>query len=76
MVFCSIIVVEINLQEVCSFHHLPVVLKHQGTRMLELCSKQCRAWLAAISRADLTEEKATKCLCLCYFLQDLQKLKH
>jgi len=40
-----------------SFHRLPAVLHHQGQQMLEISSERKRAWLKAISRVDLTEEK-------------------
>jgi len=40
--------------------------------MLELSSEQCRAWLAAISRADLTEEKLPNVyICGSHFVRGL-----
>ena len=38
-----------------SFHRLPAILCHQGEQMLTISTERCRAWLAAISRANLTE---------------------
>lgn len=69
MVFCSIIGCGHRTQrDKCSFHRLPAVLKHQGAQMLELSSERRRAWLAAISRADLTEKKLRNVhVCGCHF---------
>ena len=61
MVFCGIVGCgRRSPRDKCSFHHLPAVIKHQGAQMLELSSERCRAWLSAISRADMTDKR----LCL------------
>ena len=41
----------------CSFYRLPAIIQHQGQQMLEITRERRRAWLKAISREDLTEEK-------------------
>ena len=41
----------------CSFHRIPAVIKHQGEQMLAISKKRRQAWIWAISRADLTDEK-------------------
>ena len=71
MVFCSIIGCGHRTpRDKCSFHRLPAVLKHQGAQMLELSSERRKAWRAAISRADLTEEKLRNVhVCGCHFMK-------
>ena len=71
MVFCSIISRGHRTpRDKCSFQCLPAVLKHQGAQMLELSSERRRAWLAAICRADLTEEKLRNVhVCGCHFMK-------
>ena len=39
------------------FFHLPAVVKHQGEQMFSVTTKQRCAWLKAISRDDLTDDK-------------------
>ena len=39
------------------YYHLPTIVKHQGEQMLSITTKQCCAWLKAISRDDLTGDK-------------------
>ena len=39
------------------FFRLPAVVKHQGEQMFSVTTKQRCAWLKAISRDDLTEDK-------------------
>jgi len=80
MVFCSIIGCGCRSpRDKYSFQHLLAVLKHQGTKMraemLELSSERCRAWVAAISRADLTEEKLPN-VCGSHFVRGLLIILH
>ena len=39
------------------FFRLPAVVTNQGEQMISLTTERRRAWLQAISREDLTEEK-------------------
>ena len=73
MVFCSIIGCGHRTpRDKCSFYRLPAVIKHQGPQMLELSTERRRAWVAAISRADLTEEKlANVFVCGHHFVEGL-----
>ena len=53
----------------CSFYRLPAIIQHQGQQMLEITRERRRAWLKAISREDLTEEKlANVWVCECHFV--------
>ena len=39
------------------YYHLPAIVKHQREQMLSITTRQCCAWLKAISRDDLTGDK-------------------
>ena len=53
----------------CSFYRLPAIIQHQCQQMLEITRERRRAWLKAISREDLTEEKlANIWVCECHFV--------
>ena len=58
MVLCSIVGCSNRSgRDKVSYHRLPAIIYHQGEQMLAISTERRRAWLAAISRGDLTEDR-------------------
>ena len=50
-----------------SFHSIPCVIVHQGTKVRELSTKRLREWLAKINRKDWTPKKYSR-VCSRHFI--------
>ena len=70
MVLCSIVGCSNRSgRDKISYHRLPAIIYHQGEQMLMISTERHQAWLAAISRADLTEDRLHNvCMCSRHFV--------
>ena len=58
MVLCSIVGCSNRSgRDKASYRRLPAIIYHQGEQMLAISTERRRTWLAAISRADLIEDR-------------------